>query len=664
MALALEANGYTAHGRKSGLLANGIQAAGGRQCALCPKKEKEHGNTNHTFSPAYYGILTGDITISPHNEHTIKAQRAIENATGTHMKVIIGSQIASEGVDLRFVRETHIIDSWFHLNKIEQILGRAIRFLSHCALPIEKRNNTVYLYVAILPTTEYSRETADLYSYRIGFRKAVLIGNVTRVMKQSAIDCNLNKDAIIIKGQDSVEQMDSQRHLREDVSINDMPFTAVCDWIETCEYKCKPTLSLDELDDSTYDEFSARWRVQQMKGRILALFAEQSFYQSEDLWNVFADIPRLAAVDLLSDIVNNKTFQVKHGDVSGYIRYCNGYYIFQPNVYMDLTIPLAIRVAKFPVKRDRYNPIEYDDVEVALDEDAATVSTGTYTINQIWSALAEWLQRLSISANYIQPPDEIDQRITDVSYDDREQRDVYLQILEMIEWLHISFQKSSSKNSDAFRRALLFYFWDEWLSIEEQKTLIYSTGVNVLECIREAQYQFGKLLVHRFIDSKTGELQFMCEGGAQCSASIIDTIQRDKAEPIRLFALNRRTTGALYGFIVPKNGGVVFKTDEPPEEGGKVGRGKECGNVSTMTEHVMKLIRIGDILKRANKTDFDLNRDAILGTRRLKNATRACTLLDLLIRLLDEDKVDQRRWFFRTVSAYYRGHKGTWRSKV
>jgi hypothetical protein len=59
---------------------------------------------------------------------------------------MIGSQIASEGVDLRFVRETHVIDSWFHLNKTEQILGRAIRFLSHCALPKEKRNNTVYLY--------------------------------------------------------------------------------------------------------------------------------------------------------------------------------------------------------------------------------------------------------------------------------------------------------------------------------------------------------------------------------------------------------------------------------------------------------------------------------------------------------------------------------------
>jgi outer membrane receptor protein involved in Fe transport len=76
----------------------------------------------------------------------------------------------------------------------EQILGRAIRFLSHCSLPKEKRNNTVYLYAGIIPTNNAygDRETVDLYSYRYGFNKAVLVGNVTRIMKQSAIDCNIS----------------------------------------------------------------------------------------------------------------------------------------------------------------------------------------------------------------------------------------------------------------------------------------------------------------------------------------------------------------------------------------------------------------------------------------------------------------------------------------
>ena len=664
LALALEANGYSPYGRKMGLLANGPQTPGGKQCALCPKREREHnvgGTPNHEFTPAYYGLLTGDISLSPRNEQTIRAQRAFDNADGSKIKIMIGSQIASEGVDLRFVRETHVIDSWFHLNKTEQILGRAIRFLSHCALPKEKRNNTVYLYAAQLPTTEYSRETADLYSYRIGFKKAVLVGRVTRAMKVAAIDCNLNNQAIVIKGQLPITEIDSQGKVREDVDINDMPFTAVCDWIETCEYKCKPTINVKELtiDDSTYDEFSARWRVNRMKERIRVLFAEQAYYQSEDLWNMFADVPRLAAVDLLTDIIDNKNFQVRHGDLTGYIRYCNGYYIFQPNVYADLTIPLAIRVAKFPIKRDLFAPLEYETPEM-LEEEEERANTRE-SIEGIWSAITEWCQRLSTSVKYITPPGEIEQRILDVAHDDTEVIDKYRQILEMVEWFHTSFQKSSAKNPEAFRRAVLFYFWDEWLTLEEQTFLVYNTNLNVLECIKENQYSLGRILVNRFMDPKTGEIQYLCEGGKVCLKSIIDDIKRDKSEQLKAFNVNTKTTGEPYGFIVPKNGDVVFKTAEPPGEGGKIGRGKECGNVSTMTGHIINLVQIGDILKSAGKTDFDLNRGVILGLRKIKNSTRACTLIDILIRYLDADNIRAKRWFFRPVQAFYTGHKGTFR---
>jgi hypothetical protein len=669
LALALEANGYLPYGRKSGLLANGSQTPGGKQCALCPKKEKDHGigpAQAHDFTPAYYGLLTGDIGLSPRNEQTIRTQRDFNNAEGTNLKIMIGSQIASEGVDLRFVRETYIIDSWFHLNKTEQILGRAIRYLSHCALPKEKRNNTVYLLAAQLPQTDNSggangRETADLYSYRIGFKKAVLVGKVTRTMKVAAIDCNLNNQAIIIKGQPPITEIDAQGHVRRDVDINDMPFTAICDWIESCDYECKPKIDISSLtiDDSTYDEFTARWRVNKMKERIRTLFKEQPYYQSEDLWNMFADIPRIASVDLLTEIVDNKNFQVSHNNLTGYIRYCNGYYIFQPNVYLDLTIPLAIRVAKFPIKRDLFAPLEYEEPEI--EEEQEVINT-TKSIEDIWSAITEWCQRLSMSAKYLKPPTELEQRIIEVSHDDTELIEKYRQILEMIEWFHISFQKSSSKNPEAFRKVLLFFFWDEWLTFQEQTFLVYSTSLNVLECIRENQYLLGKILVNRFIDPKRNEIQFICEGGQICLKSVVDEIKRDSSEPLRTFVVNNKTTGGPYGFIVPKNGDVVFKTADPPYEGSKVNRGKECGNVSTMTGHISNLVEIGDILKAVGKSDFDLNRGIILGTRKIKNSTRACTLINLLIRYLDADMLNGKRWFFRPVQTYYTGHKGTFRT--
>ncbi len=664
LSLFLEANGYSPYNRKSTLLVNGIQSPGGRQCALCKYREKNHSTiTDHSFAPAYYGLLTGDILLSPKNADTIRAERDISNVNGINMKIIIGSQVASEGVDLRFIRETHVIDSWFHLSKTEQILGRAIRYMSHCALPQEKRNTTVYLYAAVLPP-EYDRETGDLYSYRIGFKKAVQVGNVTRILKQSAIDCNLNNEAIIIRGQQPVKLIDSQRNIRSDVNINDMPFTAVCDWIETCDYKCTPFIDVKKLhiDDSTYDEYSSKWRVMQMKQRLQKLFSIQPFFRSEDLWNNLSDIPRLVVADLLSEIVNNTSFQIEYNNKKGYIRYCNGYYIFQPGVYDDLYIPLAIRAAKYPIKRDEYISQVFEMPELTEEEAAEEEKVTTENLENIWNSIYSWCNSLSMSSNYVNIPYEINARIIDMSHNDYELMEKYKQTLEMVLWFHKSYNKSNNKNSVAFRKALIQYFWDNWFSIEEQKYLIYSTNANVSECISNEQYALGKLIVNRFIDTKTGEIKYFCENGQQCTTAIIDEIERDSDDLMKRTKVNSNTTGQIYGFIVPKNGELVFKTNEPPRgEEDKIGRGQECANVSTMTGHIQKLSNIGSLLREAQLTDFDLRKDILMSTRKVKNSIRACTLMEIVIRYVDQIRAYNKRWFFRSIEAFYTGHKGLFR---
>ena len=653
LCLALEANGYSPYGRKSSLLMDGIQAAGGRQCSSCSRKEKEHAGASHTFSPAYYGVLTGDTSLSPHNEATITAQRSFENATGKVMKVIIGSQIASEGVDLRFVRETHLLDSWFHLNKTEQILGRAIRFLSHCALPLEKRNNTVYLYVATLPDDD--RETADLYSYRIGCKKAVLIGQVTRVMKQSAMDCNLNHDAILIQGQPPMREIDAQGLLREEVNINDMPFTAVCDWIETCDYTCRPQVDVRRIpmDDSTYDEYSARWRIHQLKELIRGLFEKQSFYATEDMWDILKEIPRHVAVDFLQDIVNNKSFQIRYRELHGYIRYCNGYYVFQPNVYTDLTIPLAVRAASFPVKRDAYLPAPQEQQVIPVNmEDAEEQEP----IGAFWAAMVSWIHELATHSAHLDPPAQLEQRRMAMAHGDAEIMERYLYMVEILYWFHISFHASPQRDVRAFERALLSYVWDEWISLEEQKELMFSET----QMIQDDLYHMGRLVVHRIFDPATGKLQYLCDA-AVCATSIVEEIERDKTDVMQAFSVHPRNTGMFYGFVVSKNGNIIFKTASPPDTGKKVERGLECENVSTMTGHVAKLIQLGDVLRSEGQHDLDLNGNMIRNERPIQNSTRACTLLDLVLRYMDAARIQGRRWFFRPVQAFYMGHASSFR---
>lgn len=654
MALILEANGYTPYHGK-GLLADGIQTPGGKQCALCHRKQQEHAGVSHAFAPAYYGLLTGNSDISPHNELTIRRQRDISNKNGSQLKVLIGSQIASEGVDLRFVRETHIIDSWFHLNKTEQIIGRSIRFLSHCALPARERNTTIYLYAAVLPSDV--RETADLYSYRAGFKKAVLIGNVTRTMKQAAIDCNLNQDAIVIRNEEPVEQIDSQRKQRMDVPINDMPFTAVCDWIETCSYQCNPTIrvKMDALDDSTYDEYSARWRIHQLKEFIRNLFEEQVFYQLEDIINQFNMIqaPRITVQNVLHEIVNRKSFQVRHKGIAGYIRYCNGYYIFQPNSYMDNTIPMAVRMARFPIKRDEYLPIIRERPVQVLEEKKEDSADG---VALLWNAMVSWTESLSRRTGFIVPPYEIKQRQQQAA---ARGADVEIMFESMLDIIHLFYDSFDTYHQPvAFQYAVLTYLWDEWLTYSEQKELIQHGEVRVEDMTRENRILYGDEVVLRFMNPKTSQMDVMCDG-TPCNMVVVEELERLAAkDPIRSFRVTKESVGPLYGFMVPKKDGtMMFKTNHPPATGSKVERGKQCMNESNKLKRLGYLLQLGQILKAAHGTDCHLEQDTLMESKRIKNSIRPCILMDLFLRFLDAEGLHGKRWFLRPVESYYTGHR-------
>lgn len=659
LALALEANGYTPVGRRRGLLGDGIQTPGGRQCALCENREDAHRRgLGHDFSPAYYGLLTGDITLSPRNEDIIRLERDPANVNGLKMKIIIGSQIAAEGVDLRFVREIHVLDSWFHLNKTEQILGRGIRFCSHSALPEEKRNTTIYLYAATLPI---DKESADLYSYRMAYKKAVQMGRVSRALKESAIDCNLNHDAILISGQEPVRQIDSQRVERLTVSINDMPFTAICDWTE-CPYDCKPTIAVNPggTDDSTYSEFASRWRENSLKEQLRALFAIQVSYKGENLIEML-DIPQANIADLLLSVIDNRLFQVTHKGVDGYIRYCNKYFIFQPNMYGDLAIPMSLRVAKIPMKRDEYNPVIRDYVENIIEDEVVVSSE---SVGEAWDGFVEWCTAVAGSKSPVAVPTEIYTKMRSMSKGDTDIEGTLKMSLDMVNWFQRAFQSSSDdRELDQMRNVLLEFFWDHWFSLDEQKTLLTGGGIRGSHAmINDTIYTLGRIKVVRFVNSDNGSLVYMCKDGKLCDDSIVRAINEDKREPIKNVDLTGRTMGELYGFIVPKYGNVVFKTNEPVKMLGAVpGVGVECANVSTVATHFKKLYKLGTILKASGKTDFQLNETALRSTYKVISAGRVCCLFELVLRYMDKIRIQNRRWFLRPVSAYYSGHIGRFR---
>ena len=64
---------------------------------------------------AKYIILSGNKNISPRNAEEVKELVSDKNSEGDHIKIVIGNIVAAEGLDLRNIREVHILDPWYHL---------------------------------------------------------------------------------------------------------------------------------------------------------------------------------------------------------------------------------------------------------------------------------------------------------------------------------------------------------------------------------------------------------------------------------------------------------------------------------------------------------------------------------------------------------------------
>ena len=138
-----------------------------------------------------YLLFTSDVS----NADIRKAITRLKNPNnrdGSDIRVIVSSPKISEGVDFRYIRQIHILDPWFNMSRIEQVVGRGMRTCSHSLLPFEKQNCTVYFHVCRYADSD--RETYDEYVYRVFVEeKGEKIAKVKQIMMESAMDCSLNE---------------------------------------------------------------------------------------------------------------------------------------------------------------------------------------------------------------------------------------------------------------------------------------------------------------------------------------------------------------------------------------------------------------------------------------------------------------------------------------
>lgn len=133
----------------------------------------------------YHGAI--DRTIREQNK---KIFNNIENIYGRVVKIIMLSPAGAEGITLKNTRQVHILEPFWNEARIEQIMGRAVRFCVHKDLPLDERNVDVFRYKMIRKS---GKETADEKMENISRKKNNLLISFIEAVKEAAVDCELFK---------------------------------------------------------------------------------------------------------------------------------------------------------------------------------------------------------------------------------------------------------------------------------------------------------------------------------------------------------------------------------------------------------------------------------------------------------------------------------------
>ena len=115
--------------------------------------ENEELQNNNSFEPATYTMITGEKGLSPDSVGDLKALTNEDNKNGEKIKVVLISKTGAEGIDFKNIRQIHIMEPWYNLNLIEQIIGRGVRTCSHKQLPFTERNVEIFFVWNIVKRT-------------------------------------------------------------------------------------------------------------------------------------------------------------------------------------------------------------------------------------------------------------------------------------------------------------------------------------------------------------------------------------------------------------------------------------------------------------------------------------------------------------------------------
>lgn len=155
-------------------------------------------NRNKCFR-ARYAIWSGTET-DEERKLILREYKSDKNKFGQMINILLTTASGSEGINLKYVRQVHIMEPYWNKVRVDQVIGRARRIESHKELPEDQRNVTVYEYVSRFTDEQKTGawELNEKYSY-IGNKKQITAGIVAdgKTSDEELLDITIGKYRLI-----------------------------------------------------------------------------------------------------------------------------------------------------------------------------------------------------------------------------------------------------------------------------------------------------------------------------------------------------------------------------------------------------------------------------------------------------------------------------------
>ena len=656
MALALEEMGFTRYGQ-------GVKPLfKSKPSEVVDVKTMKVPEDKKKFMPARYAMITGETRLSPNNDFEVKGLTGEDNKDGHKVKVVLISKAGSEGIDLKFIRQVHILEPWYNMNRIEQIIGRAVRNFSHKDLPFEKRNVEIFMYGTILGNNK--EEAADLYVYRVAEYKAIQIGKVTRVLKETAVDCiinheqtNFTQENISKQLKEPIKQILSNGMELNSFKIGDAPFSPACDYMAECNYDCRPDKDIDikDLNKDTYNENFIVVNSEKILQRIRMLMKESYFYKKDVLIRSIRtpkEYPYVQIYSALTQLIEdeNEFITDKYGR-NGRLVNIGDYYLFQPVELRDKNASIFDRstpidykheMINFEIKQNIVKPVidKRNLNKIIVEEEEVSFPEGNRLIDEM-------------KVNF------------DISKDFTKQSKVPRGDDNWYKHCGIVMRKMSKEypESKEYIISYLVAHMMELLLFEEKLEVmnyLYSLETinkSTFEWFAIEYFEFNSITTKNFtafIMYKLNKRMIMILNKSNKWVEAEPEDQREIAtskETKEFLKMNPEDYNRIVGFIgyEKSNRYLVFKTKDMLSKRDTGARCDESGKVKTL-QKINEILGENKYTNENTKAEKDSDGNVI---REAVGHVELCVLQEFLLRFFNTIKREDKKWFFNPEMAIY-----------